>query len=79
MTSLITTLMTSRTASERQSSPSFLRTIVMNLLRRGGYSSIRQGIRELTLDIKGRLAPGGVAMSEFGLITRLQIPESVMP
>jgi predicted transposase YbfD/YdcC len=39
---------------------SFLRTIVMNLLRRGGYRSIRQGIRELAYDIKGMLALGGV-------------------
>ena len=40
---------------------SFLRTVVMNLLRRGGYRSIRQGIRELAYDIKGMLALGGVA------------------
>jgi predicted transposase YbfD/YdcC len=39
---------------------SFLRTIVMNLLRRGGYRSIRQGLRELAFDIKGMLALGGV-------------------
>jgi predicted transposase YbfD/YdcC len=39
---------------------SFLRTIVMNLLRRGGYRSIRQGLRELAYDIKGMLALGGV-------------------
>jgi len=39
---------------------SFLRTVVMNLLRRGGYRSIRQGIRELAYDIKGMLALGGV-------------------
>ena len=38
----------------------FLRTIVMNLLRRGGYRSIRQGLRELAYDIKGMLALGGV-------------------
>ncbi|MCP9889243.1 transposase [Cyanobium sp. ATX 6A2] len=38
----------------------FLRTIVMNLLRRGGYRSIRKGFRELAYDIKGILAPGGV-------------------
>ncbi len=42
---------------------SFLRTIVMNLLRRGGYRSIRQGIRELAYDIQGMLALGGVAMA----------------
>jgi len=39
----------------------FLRTIVMNLLRRGGYRSIRQGLRELAYDIKGMLALGCVA------------------
>jgi hypothetical protein len=39
----------------------FLRTIVMNLLRRGGYRSIRQGLRELAYDIQGMLALGGVA------------------
>jgi predicted transposase YbfD/YdcC len=44
----------------------FLRTIVMNLLRRGGYRSIRQGLRELAYDIKGMLALGGVA-SRAGL------------
>jgi len=37
-----------------------LRTIVMNLLRRAGYRSIRQGLRELAYDIKGMLALGGV-------------------
>jgi hypothetical protein len=39
---------------------SFLRTVVMNLLRRGGYRSIRQGLRELAYDIKRMLALGGV-------------------
>jgi hypothetical protein len=39
----------------------FLQTIVMNLLRRGGYRSIRQGIQELAYDIQGMLALGGVA------------------
>jgi hypothetical protein len=39
----------------------FLRTIVMNLLRRCGYNSIRQGLRELAYDIQGMLALGGVA------------------
>ena len=38
---------------------SFLRT-VMNLLRRGGYRSNHQGLRELAYDIKGMLALGGV-------------------
>ena len=41
----------------------FLRTVVMNLLRRGGYRSIRQGIRELAYDIKGMLALGGIQPS----------------
>ena len=40
----------------------FLCTVVMNLLRRGGYRSIRQGLRELAYDIKGMLALGGVAI-----------------
>ncbi len=39
---------------------SFLRTVVMNLLRRGGYRSIRQGFRELACHTKGMLALGGV-------------------
>jgi hypothetical protein len=43
---------------------SFLRTVVMNLLRRGGYRSIRQGLRELAYDIKGILALGGVTPLE---------------
>jgi hypothetical protein len=38
----------------------FLRTIVMNLLRRGGYRSIRQGLRELVYGNKGMQALGGV-------------------
>ena len=38
----------------------FLRTVVMNLLRRAGYRSIRQGLRELAYDIGGMLALGGV-------------------
>ena len=41
----------------------FLRTVVMNLLRRSGYRSIRQGIRELAYDIKGMLALGGIQPS----------------
>ena len=40
---------------------SFLRPVVMNLMRRGCYRSIRQGLRELAYDIKGMLALGGVA------------------
>ena len=44
----------------------FLRTIVMNLLRRGGYRSIRQGFRELAYDIKGMLALGGVIAAGTG-------------
>ena len=43
---------------------SFLRTIVMNLLRRGGYRSIRQGLRELAYDIKGMLALGGARTAD---------------
>ena len=39
----------------------FLRTIVRNLLLRGGYRSIRQGLRDLACDIKGMLALGGMA------------------
>ena len=42
----------------------FLRTIVMNLLRRGGYRSIRQRLRELAYDIQGMLALGGVTSRE---------------
>ena len=34
----------------------------MNLLRRGGYRSIRQGPRKLAYDIKGMLALGGVSV-----------------
>ena len=41
---------------------SFLRTVVMNLLRRGGYRSIRQGLRELAYDVRGMLTLGGVAI-----------------
>lgn len=41
----------------------FLRTVVMNLLRRGGYRSIRQGFRELAYDIQGMLALGGVTIA----------------
>ena len=43
---------------------SFLRTVVMNLLRRGGYRSIRRGLRALAHDIKGILALGGVQLAE---------------
>ncbi len=39
----------------------FLRTVVMNQLRRGGYRSIHQDLRNLVYDIKGMLALGGVA------------------
>jgi len=41
----------------------FLWTVVMNLLRRGGYRSIRQGFRELAYDIQGILALGGMTMA----------------
>ena len=43
---------------------SLLRTVVMSLLRRGGYRSIRQGFRELAYDIKGMLALGGVRLPQ---------------
>jgi len=43
---------------------SFLRSVVMNLLRRGGFRSIRQGFRELAYDIKGMLALGGVRLAQ---------------
>ena len=39
---------------------SFLRTVVMNLLLRGGHRSVGQGFLELAYDIKGMLALGGV-------------------
>lgn len=45
---------------------SFLRTIVMNLLRRAGYRSIRRGLRKLAYDIRGMLALGGVQIAESG-------------
>ena len=45
---------------------SFLRTVVMNLLRRSGYRSIRQGLRALAHDIKGMLKLGGVRLAENG-------------
>jgi hypothetical protein len=35
----------------------------MNLLRRSGYRSILQGIRELAYDVKGMLALGGIQPS----------------
>ena len=45
---------------------SFLRTVVMNLLRRGGYRSIHRGLRALAHDIKGMLRLGGVQLAENG-------------
>jgi hypothetical protein len=36
----------------------------MNLLRRGGYRSIRRSIRELAYDIKGMLALGGIQLAD---------------
>ena len=36
---------------------------MMNLLRCGGYRSIRQGFRELAYDIQGMLALGDVTMA----------------
>ena len=52
--------------ANRTGAPVFalLRTSAMNLLRRGGYRSIRQGLRELAYDIKGMLALGGVALRQ---------------
>ena len=41
----------------------FLRTVVMHMLRDGGYRSIRHGFRELAYDIKGILALGGMTMA----------------
>ena len=41
---------------------SFLRTVVMNLLCRGGYRSIHQGLRELAYDIRGMLTLSGAAI-----------------
>ncbi len=40
------------------------RTVVMNLLRRAGYRSIRQGLRELAYEIHGMLELGGVQLGE---------------
>jgi hypothetical protein len=56
---------------------SLLKTVVMNLLRRGGYRSIRQGLRELAYDIKGMLALGGVTTPTWrhNLITLLSSPD----
>jgi hypothetical protein len=45
---------------------SLLRTVVMNLLRRGGYRSIRRGLRALSHDIKGMLALGGIQLAKNG-------------
>ena len=41
----------------------FLRTMVINLLRRGGYRPIHKGFRELAYDIRGILALGGMAIA----------------
>ena len=41
----------------------FLRTVVMNLLRKGGYRSVHAGQQELSHNIRGMLAMGGVAAS----------------
>jgi len=41
----------------------FLRTVVMNLLRKGGYLSVHAGQQELSHNIRGMLALGGVAAS----------------
>ena len=41
----------------------FLRTVVMNLLRKGGYRSVHAGQQELSHNIRGMLAMGGMAAS----------------
>ncbi len=41
----------------------FLRTVVMNLLGNGGYRLVHAGQQQLSRDIKGMLALGGVAAS----------------
>jgi hypothetical protein len=38
----------------------------MNLLRPGGYRSIRKGFRKLAYDIEGMLAHGGVTVPAKG-------------
>jgi predicted transposase YbfD/YdcC len=43
----------------------FLRAVAMNLLRRGGYRSIRQGRRELAYNIKGMLALEGIQLAKM--------------
>jgi len=45
---------------------SFLRTVVMNLIRRGGYPSIRRGLRGLAHDIKRMLALDGIQLAKNG-------------
>ena len=40
-----------------------LRTVVMNLLRNGGYRSVHAGQQELSHNIRGMLTLGGVAAS----------------
>jgi predicted transposase YbfD/YdcC len=42
---------------------SFLRTVVMNLLRRGGFRSIHAGQQELAHDISRMLALGGMSVA----------------
>jgi hypothetical protein len=43
---------------------SFLRTVVMNLMRRGGYGSAREGNGKVYCDIKGMHSLGGVQLTE---------------
>ena len=45
---------------------SLLRTVVMNLLLRGGYRSIRRGLRALAHDINWMLVLVGVQLAENG-------------
>lgn len=54
--------------ANRIAAPAFslLRTMVMNLLRRDDYRSIRQGLRTLAHDINGILRLGGVQLAENG-------------
>lgn len=43
---------------------SFLRTVVMNLMKSGGYRSIRRGLRALSHNVRGMLALGVVQVAE---------------
>ncbi len=43
---------------------SFLRTVVMNMMRRGGYGSVREGNGKVYCDIKEMHSLGGVQLAE---------------